>query len=126
MPYTIKRQPDLPVFVINYQGDVTLKDFQNVDYEIATLLATFNEDTLYIIENIREAKTSFVDIFSFFRQTHFINDPTATRVKRNSIFVGHNVMSSLMEQFGKTMGKIPHFANLEDALKYINYELDNV
>ena len=126
MPYAIKRQPNLPVFVISYQGNVTLQDFQDVDYEIATLLATFNESTVYIIEDIREAKTNFTDILKFFKQTHFVNDPTAERVTRKSIFVGQNIISSLMEQFGKTTGTIPHFANLDDALDYIDYKLNGV
>lgn len=123
MPYTIQRYQDLPVFVVTFSGAVTLEEFQQVDFELATLSATFSGNKIYIIEEIRQATTGFATIMNFFKQSRLV-DSGITQVERQSIFVGHNIISTMIEQLSKTAGKIPHFPDLESAIEYVQYDMD--
>jgi hypothetical protein len=124
--FTVEKLPDENIIVVTVVGFFTADIARGV-YAKTAELAAMMEGPIYRITDIREERTSFVEIIGVLKEATKGTSGTPSDPRIKSVFVGDEKMARvardvLVKQTGIPM---PMFATMEDAFRHVRNELSD-
>lgn len=129
MSVQVEKLPDLPVIILTYEGHMDVETVKSAFIQSAAIAATI-DGIVYRISDVRKGEGSFADVVNIIKSIRESTLGSSADPKIKGVFVGGHQLARMyadflkQEQFGSTA--IPFFQTMEEALEYVQIELQNL